>query len=115
VPLKPILGMEPACSYRPTKVRRGAGTRKGSPLGGGEISFLNFNMKLLTTAEAAAFLHKPAGTLRYWRAVGAGPRYVKMGKTVLYEEAELVDFVKSNTVVPSVRTEAREEANRVAL
>ena len=40
---------------------------------------------------------------------------MKMGKTVLYEEAELVDFVKSNTVVPSVRTEAREEANRVAL
>jgi len=72
-------------------------------------------MKLLTTDEAAAFLHKPAGTLRYWRAVGAGPCYVKMGKTVLYEEAELVDFVKSNTVVPSVRTEAREEANRVAL
>lgn len=77
--------------------------------------FLSSNMKLLTTAEAAAFLHKPAGTLRYWRAVGAGPCYVKMGKTVLYEEAELVDFVKSNTVVPSVRTEAREEANRVAL
>jgi hypothetical protein len=72
-------------------------------------------MKLLTTAEAAAFLHKPAGTLRYWRAVGAGPCYVKMGKTVLYDEAELVDFVKSNTVVPSVRTEAREEATRVAL
>ena len=77
--------------------------------------FLSSNMKLLTTAEAAAFLRKPAGTLRYWRAVGAGPCYVKMGKTVLYEEAELVDFVKSNTVVPSVRTEAREEATRVAL
>ena len=77
--------------------------------------FLSSNMKLLTTAEAAAFLHKPAGTLRYWRAVGAGPCYVKMGKTVLYEEAELVDFVKSNTDVPSVRTEAREEATRVAL
>jgi hypothetical protein len=72
-------------------------------------------MKLLTTAEAAALLHKPAGTLRYWRAVGTGPRYVKLGKTVLYEESELVDFVKSNTVVPSVRTEAREEATRVAL
>ena len=72
-------------------------------------------MTLLTTIEAAAFLHKPAGTLRYWRAVGIGPCYVKLGKTVLYEEAELVNFVKSNTVVPSVRTEAREEANRVAL
>jgi hypothetical protein len=72
-------------------------------------------MTLLTTIEAAAFLHKPAGTLRYWRAVGIGPCYVKLGKTVLYEEAELVNFVKSNTVVPSVRTEAGEEANRVAL
>lgn len=72
-------------------------------------------MKLLTTSQAAAFLHKPAGTLRYWRAVGIGPSYVKLGKTVLYDEVELVNFVKSNTVVPSVRTEAREEANRVAL
>ena len=72
-------------------------------------------MKLLTTSQAAAFLHKPAGTLRYWRAVGIGPSYVKRGKTVLYDEVELVNFVKSNTVVPSVRTEAREEANRVAL
>jgi len=72
-------------------------------------------MKLLTTVQAAAFLHKPAGTLRYWRAVGIGPAYVKLGKTVLYDETELVNFVKSNTVVPSVRTEAKEEANRVAL
>jgi hypothetical protein len=72
-------------------------------------------MKLLTTGQAAAFLHKPAGTLRYWRAVGIGPTYVKLGKTVLYDESELVNFIKSNTVVPSVRTEAREEANRVAL
>lgn len=72
-------------------------------------------MNLLTTNEAAKFLHKPAGTLRYWRAVGIGPCYVKLGKTVLYDEAELVNFVKSNTVVPSVRTEAREEGNRVAL
>ena len=107
--------MEPVCFRSRTKVRRGAGTWKDRRLGEGEISFLDSDMKLLTTAEAAAFLHKPAGTLRYWRAVGAGPCYVKMGKTVLYEEAELVDFVKSNTVVPSVRTEAREEANRVAL
>jgi hypothetical protein len=72
-------------------------------------------MTLLTTEQAAEFLHKPAGTLRYWRATGTGPSYVKLGKTVLYEEAELVNFVKSNTVVPSVRTEARKEANRVAL
>jgi hypothetical protein len=77
--------------------------------------FGTLTMNLLTTNEAADFLHKPAGTLRYWRAVGIGPSYAKLGKTVLYEEAELVNFVKSNTVVPSVRTEARKEGNRVAL
>ena len=77
--------------------------------------FETHSMNLLTTNEAASFLHKPAGTLRYWRAVGIGPCYVKLGKTVLYEEADLVNFVKSNTVGPSVRTEAREEGNRVAL
>ena len=36
-------------------------------------------MNLLTTNEAAKFLRKPAGTLRYWRAVGIGPCYVKLG------------------------------------
>ena len=78
-------------------------------------NFETLTMNLLNTSEAAAVLHKPAGTLRYWRAVGIGPCYVKLGKTVLYEEAELVNFVKSNIVVPSVRTEARKEGNRVAL
>ena len=72
-------------------------------------------MNLRSTEEAADFLHKPAGTLRYWRAVGLGPSYVKLGRTVLYDEDELVNFIKSNTVVPSVRTEARKEGNRVAL
>ena len=69
----------------------------------------------MTTAEAAAFLRKPEGTLRYWRAIGYGPAYAKLGKGVVYEQSSVESFVKSNTVVPSVRTEARKEANRVAL
>ena len=42
--------------------------------------FGTLTMNLLTTNEAADFLHKPAGTLRYWRAVGIGPSYAKLGR-----------------------------------
>jgi hypothetical protein len=102
--IPPTLGESPSCrkSYPEVLGFQEKETR--------EIRIMN----LLSTKEAAAFLHKPAGTLRYWRSIGFGPRY-KLGKTVLYDEAELVDFVRSNTIVPSVRTEARKEANRVAL
>jgi Helix-turn-helix domain len=69
---------------------------------------------LLTTAEAAAFMRTPEGTLRYWRAVGKGPAYIKLPKQVVYQQADVESFVSSNIVVPSVRTEARKEAQRVA-
>lgn len=70
-------------------------------------------MSLMTTAEAAAYLRKPEGTLRYWRAIGYGPAYSKMGRGVLYQRSEIESFVTENTIVPSVRTEARKETIRV--
>jgi hypothetical protein len=69
---------------------------------------------LLTTAETAAFLRRPEGTLRYWRSIGYGPAYVKMGR-VRYQQSDVESFIKSNIVTPSVRTEAQKEAYRVAL
>lgn len=67
-----------------------------------------------TTAEAAALINKAVGTLRYWRHIGYGPTFSKMGRGVVYSKCDLECFLKTTTVVPSVRTEARKEAMRVA-
>ncbi len=64
---------------------------------------------LLTQEQTAAFLHKSNRVLRFWRTAGIGPAYVKLGKTVLYDRAELITYVRSNTVQPSVRAAFEEE------
>ena len=66
-------------------------------------------VSLLTQEEAAAFLHKSPRVLRFWRTAGIGPAYVKLGKTVLYDHADLIAYVRSNTVQPSVRAALEEE------
>ena len=37
-------------------------------------------------------------TLANWRSLKQGPRYVKVGKTVLYEESDLDAWDEKNTV-----------------
>lgn len=46
----------------------------------------------LTTAEVAQRYRTAESTVRYWRHIGYGPRGVKVGRRVLYGEAELVRF-----------------------
>lgn len=48
---------------------------------------------LLTTSEAAALLRKPAGTLRYWRHLGTGPRSARLGRTVVYRRDDIDAWV----------------------
>jgi hypothetical protein len=43
------------------------------------------------------------GTLKSWRSRGVGPKWVKLGSAVRYDVEELLDFIKRNTRVPSVR------------
>ena len=74
----------------------------------------NGALELLTQEGAAAFLHKSPRVLRLWRTAGIGPAYVKLGKTVLYNRDDLITYVRSNTVQPSVRA-AFEEENYGAL
>jgi hypothetical protein len=51
------------------------------------------------TIEAAIYLGglKP-GTLEAWRSLGKGPRYLKIGRRVLYEARDLDDFAASKAV-----------------
>jgi excisionase family DNA binding protein len=44
---------------------------------------------VLTAAEAAEYVNYPEETLRRWRALGTGPRYIKAGRHVRYRKAAL--------------------------
>ncbi|MEU0166767.1 helix-turn-helix domain-containing protein [Streptomyces iakyrus] len=49
-------------------------------------------MRYLTTAEVAERYRTAESTVRYWRQIGKGPRGIKIGKRVLYPEAELLRY-----------------------
>lgn len=59
--------------------------------------------RLISSKQAAEMLGTTAGTLKSWRCRGLGPTWVKLGTAVRYDVEELLDFVKNNTHVPSVR------------
>lgn len=50
---------------------------------------------LLTTREAADYLRQTASTLAHWRSAGTGPRFVRIGRRVVYRRTDLVAFVDS--------------------
>jgi hypothetical protein len=55
----------------------------------------------LREPEAAAVLGFAPGTLRQWRHHGRGPAFHKVGRSVLYDLAELHDFVAAGRVETS--------------
>lgn len=46
-------------------------------------------MELMTTAEVAALFRVKDATVRYWRHMGYGPRWAKVGKRVLYNRTDV--------------------------
>ena len=51
--------------------------------------------QLRTLEEAAAYLHTPVATLRYWRHLGtAGPRSMKIGRRVMYRQADIDAYIE---------------------
>lgn len=50
-------------------------------------------MDLLTTEEAAAFLHVPLATLRHWLQTGSAPKSARIGKRRMFRRVDLVDYV----------------------
>lgn len=49
----------------------------------------------LTTDEVAALLRTSAGTVRWWRHQGTGPRGVKVGRRVLYAQADVLAWLEA--------------------
>jgi len=56
----------------------------------------------LTTPEAAALLRVKPSTLRIWRWRGVGPAHTRAGARVLYERGELLRWLASRTVTPTI-------------
>ncbi|MGH3869152.1 MAG: helix-turn-helix transcriptional regulator [Pseudonocardiaceae bacterium] len=50
---------------------------------------------LMTTAEVAARLRRPAETLRYWRWRGEGPPSFKIGRSVVYDSDALEAWIEA--------------------
>lgn len=46
----------------------------------------------MTTEEVAEHFRTVAGTVRYWRHVGRGPRSFKVGRRVLYRESDVLAY-----------------------
>ena len=60
--------------------------------------------QLVSSREAARMLGLPEGTLRYWRCIGTGPAWVKLGRRTLYSVKDLVEFIARGRRNSSVRT-----------
>lgn len=84
---------------------RGAHKRY-SPLEEPEIQLLNEH-------QVSRRLSVSVNTLRYWRACGDGPNYVKLGRLVRYDAGALEKFILRNLRVS--KTRATSEERRVAL
>ncbi len=59
----------------------------------------------LTEAEVADFLRLSPATLKRWRNKREGPPYIHVGAAVRYPHADLLIWIASRRVVPSVHSE----------
>jgi predicted DNA-binding transcriptional regulator AlpA len=53
------------------------------------------NTELLYTEEVAALTRKSAGTIRWLRATGQGPRAGKLGRRVVYRRGDVEEWIAS--------------------
>lgn len=49
----------------------------------------------LTTEDLAERYRTSPSTIRYWRMTGYGPQGLRIGKRVLYDEAEVIAWEKA--------------------
>jgi hypothetical protein len=62
---------------------------------------------LYLPSNAAEKLHIPVGTLAWWRHLGRGPRYVKIGRRIFYRDADLDEFIASSVIEPVSTKQAK--------
>ena len=49
--------------------------------------------KILTMREVGVMTRKSVDTLRYYRRLGAGPKSFRLGRTVVYDEADVIAWI----------------------
>ena len=56
---------------------------------------------VVDTMGAAEYLGLHPRTLDNWRSQGRGPRYLRVGRRIVYRIAHLEDYLESRVVEPS--------------
>src|SRR5437588_11945241 len=64
--------------------------------------------RLLTSKAVSEMLSVPEGTLRYWRKVGIGPKWLKLEGSIRYDLADVVAYIERGRRTPSVRANMEE-------
>lgn len=59
--------------------------------------------ELVDTRGAAKILGRSPATLKRWRCEGIGPNFIQIHSRIRYDVSILVEFIKLNERVPSVR------------
>lgn len=54
--------------------------------------------RFLTTLEASVFLRLKQNTLEGWRCRKKGPKYIRLGRRIVYDIADLEAFANECTV-----------------
>jgi len=66
---------------------------------------LNVGDEILYLPEAAAFVRKSVGTLRYYRHLGIGPRSFRHGRNVAYWKTDLILWLAEEAAQPEGRSD----------
>ncbi len=61
--------------------------------------------EILYLKEAAAFVRKSAGTMRYYRHLGIGPRNFRHGRNVAYWKIDLILWLAEEAAQPAGRSD----------
>ena len=61
--------------------------------------------EILYLREAAAFVRKSEGTMRYYRHLGIGPRSFRHGRNVAYWQTDLILWLAEEASQPSGRSD----------
>ena len=62
--------------------------------------------QLLDTQQAAAAFGLSQMTLRKWRCIGEGPRFVRIGRAVRYRKADLDAYAQARTFASTSQADA---------
>jgi hypothetical protein len=57
----------------------------------------------MSEAQVAEVFGKPARTLRQWRYLGIGPKYLKVGATVRYRARDVEAWLEAQEQEPAAR------------